>query len=55
MNRLVMTLIAVMMLFVAGCAASGGTMGAMHDGGLPEIAAYDEAPVEPLPAFVPAE
>lgn len=56
MNRLVMALMAMLMLFVAGCASSGGaSSGAIDNSGLPEIAAYDDEPVEPLPDFVPAE
>ena len=43
-------LLALMMaLFVIGCASTGGSSSA-----LPEIAPYDEATYEPLPAMVPA-
>ncbi|MGB7814730.1 MAG: hypothetical protein WBL28_00095 [Methylotenera sp.] len=56
MNRLVITLMALMMLFIAGCASSGGaSAGAGDNGGLPEIAAYDDEAVEPLPDMVAAE
>lgn len=56
MNKLEMTLMALMMLLMAGCASSGGmSSGATMSSDLPEIAPYDEIAVEPMPAFVPAE
>ncbi|HNV88806.1 MAG TPA: hypothetical protein PKL53_07570 [Methylotenera sp.] len=56
MNKSVIALMALMMLFIAGCASSGGSAaGAGDNGGLPEIAAYDDDVVEPLPDMVPAE
>ncbi|MEI2636336.1 MAG: hypothetical protein V9E92_05730 [Methylotenera sp.] len=43
MNKSVIALMALMMLFIAGCASSGGSAaGAGDNGGLPEIAAYDD-------------
>ena len=61
MNKLTMILVAMLALFAVGCASGGGGAmsdamhDTMHDGGLPEIAPYDEVAVEPMPAFVPAE
>jgi|APFre7841882724_1041349.scaffolds.fasta_scaffold210920_2 hypothetical protein len=56
MNKLVIALVTLMMLFMAGCASSGGaSAGASDDGGLPEIAAYDDEAVEDLPDTVAAE
>lgn len=42
---------------VSGCASSGGASNASANdgGGLPEIAAYDDEPVELLPDMVAAE
>jgi hypothetical protein len=48
MNKFLLAL--MMALFLIGCATTGGSGGA-----LPEIAPYDEAPVEPLPDMVPAQ
>lgn len=50
MNKFVLALLSAV-VFTAGCASSGATMA---DGGLPEIAPYDEAAVAPLPSMVPA-
>lgn len=55
MNKSVITSMALMMLLITGCASSGGAAGAGDNGGLPEIAAYDDDVVEPLPDMVPAE
>jgi hypothetical protein len=49
MNKLVIALMAMMMLFMVGCASSGGaSAGASDGGGLPEIAAYDDEAIPPL-------
>lgn len=56
MNKLAIALMAMMMLFMVGCASSGGaSAGASDGGGLPEIAAYDDEAVELLPDTVAAE
>jgi hypothetical protein len=58
MNKFIIALIAVMMLFISGCASTGGasaSSGASDGGGLPEIAAYDDEAVEDLPDMVAAE
>lgn len=46
MNKFVLALMTA--LFLVGCASTGSS------GPLPEIAPYDEATYEPLPAMVPA-
>lgn len=52
MNKFLLTLMT--MLFLAGCASSGGSASvADNNGGLPEIAPYDEAVYEALPDMVP--
>ena len=45
------------MLFVVGCATTGGGASAVADdtGGLPEIAAMDDMAIDPLPDLIPAE
>lgn len=50
-------LLALVMLFLSACASSGGgsAPAASNDGGLPEIAAYDEEAVEDLPEMVASE
>ena len=55
MNRYVMALAAFIVL-LSGCASSGNRVAASpeYNGGLPEIAAYDEPTYEPLPAMVAA-
>ncbi len=53
MNKLVIALLALMMLFIAGCASTGGasaSSGASDNGGLPEIAAYDDSEIPALDA-----
>ncbi len=58
MNKFLLALVAVMMLFVAGCASTGSTSSApaaSSGDNLPEIAAYDDEPFDPLPDNVPAE
>jgi len=54
MKRLIFTLMAAMVLLMAGCATSGGTSagasGASDNGGLPEIAAMDDEPIPALDA-----
>jgi uncharacterized protein YceK len=52
MNQFVIALMA-MMLVLSGCASTGGATSA-DNGGLPEIAPYDEATYDPLPEMVPA-
>jgi len=41
------------MFFIVGCASTGGS--SAEGGGLPEVAAYDDEAVEPLPDMVAAE
>ncbi|NOT14228.1 MAG: hypothetical protein HOP21_01375 [Methylotenera sp.] len=58
MRSLLLALLAVCTLFILGCASNGAMPSAQNDdggGGLPEIAAYDDEPFEPLPDFVAAE
>lgn len=55
MNKFLLALVAVMMLFLNACASTGGGMAASGNGGLPEIAAYDDEPFDPLPDNVPVE
>lgn len=55
MNKCLLALVAVMMLFLMGCASSGGAPAASSGDALPEIAAYDDEPFDPLPDNVPAE
>jgi hypothetical protein len=53
MNKFVIALLALMMLFIAGCASTGGasaSSGASDGGGLPEIAAYDDPEIPALDA-----
>jgi hypothetical protein len=51
MNKFIIALLALMMLFLAGCASTGGaSAGASDGGGLPEIAAYDDEPIPALDA-----
>ena len=42
------------MILLSGCASTGSTY-VENNGGLPEIAPYDEPTYEPLPAMVAAE
>jgi len=53
MNKFLLALMT--MLFVVGCASSGGAASASDNGGLPEIAAYDDDAYDPLPDMVTAE
>ncbi|MGQ0443055.1 MAG: hypothetical protein ACT4OH_06355 [Methylophilaceae bacterium] len=53
MNKFLLALLT--MLFVVGCASSGGTSAADDNGGLPEIAAYEDEAYEALPDDVPAD
>lgn len=53
MNQFAIAL-AAMLLVLSGCASTGGSASA-DNGGLPEIAPYDEATYEPLPDVVAAE
>lgn len=63
MNKLVIALMTVIMLFVVGCASPGGSStvgtGTSIDLGdsspLPEIEAYDDEVVDALPDMVAAE
>jgi hypothetical protein len=60
MNKFIIALMAVMMLFIAGCASKPtvgtGTPIDLGDGApLEEIAAYDDEAVEALPDMVAAE
>ncbi|HQN64735.1 MAG TPA: hypothetical protein PLR90_07280 [Methylophilus sp.] len=55
MNKFLLALVTVMMLFLVGCASSGGAAPASSGSDLPEIAAYDDEPFDPLPDNVPAE
>jgi hypothetical protein len=57
MNKFVFALIALMMLFIAGCASTkGGTPIDLGDSSpLEEIAPYDDEAIEPLPDMVAAE
>jgi hypothetical protein len=53
MNKFIFALIAVVILFIAGCASSGGTSnsaGASDSDSLPEIAAYDDPETPALDA-----
>lgn len=55
MNQFVIAIMAMMMV-LSGCASSGGTSLAVeNNGGLPEIAPYDEATYEPLPDMAIAQ
>jgi len=53
MNKFLLALMT--MLFVVGCASSGGAASASDNGGLPDIAAYDDDAYDPLPDMVTAE
>jgi hypothetical protein len=59
MNKFIIALMAMMMLFIAGCATkpvATGTPIDLGDGAaLEEIAAYDDEAVEALPDMVAAE
>ncbi len=57
MKRLIVLLMPILMLLAAGCATSGATasFGASDGGGLPEIAAVDDAALEALPDVIAAE
>ncbi len=57
MKRLVVLLMPILMLLAVGCATSGATTssGASDGGGLPEIAAVDDAALEALPDVIAAE
>ena len=55
MNKFLLALVAVVMLFLVGCESSGSAPAASSGGDLPEIAAYDDEPFDPLPDNVPAE
>ena len=56
MNKFVIALMSVLMLFIAGCASSGGGAAMVDDnGGLPELAAYDDEAYDPLPDMVALE
>lgn len=46
MNKILLALMT--MLFVVGCAATGGSASMADNSGLPEIAAYDDEPIPPL-------
>jgi hypothetical protein len=53
MNKFIFALMAVVILFIAGCASSGGTSnsaGASDSDSLPEIAAYDDPETPALDA-----
>ena len=56
MNQFLLVLIATIGV-LTGCASSGGagSNNAEYNGGLPEIAAYEEEAYDPLPDMVKAE
>ena len=54
MNRFVIGSIALMIL-LSSCATTGRSTYTENNGGLPEIAPYDEPTYEPLPDVVPVE
>lgn len=57
MKNLIVLLMPILMLLAVGCATSGATAssGASDGGGLPEIAAVDDAALEALPDVIAAE
>jgi hypothetical protein len=59
MSKIVLALMGLMIVLVTGCAAKGGAMNSnvatADNGGLPDIAAYEEMVVEPLPDMIQAE
>ena len=57
MKKLIVLLMPMLMLLAVGCATSGATAstGASDSGGLPEIAAVDDAALEALPDVIAAE
>jgi hypothetical protein len=55
MQKLMLALMVLLVSIVSGCASSGGGASASDNGGLPEIAAYDDEAFEPLPDTVAAE
>ncbi len=57
MQKWMLALMVFLAFVVSGCASSGGASSASANdgGGLPEIAAYDDEPVELLPDMVAAE
>ena len=59
MSKLIIVLMAVMMSLIAGCATTDGAYSAAasdsDNGGLPEIAAYDDEAIEPLADRIPVD
>ena len=55
MNKIIFALMALIVLLVTACAGTGQASGASDGGGLPEIAAVDDAPLEALPDVIVAE
>ena len=57
MNKIIFALMALIVLLVTACAGTGqaSASGASDGGGLPEIAAVDDAPLEALPDVIVAE
>lgn len=57
MNKFILALMAYIALLMTACAGTGQTSasGASDGGGLPEIAAVDDAALEALPDVIAAE
>ena len=57
MNKILFALMALVLLLVTACAGTAQTSasGASDGGGLPEIAAVDDAALEALPDVIAAE
>jgi hypothetical protein len=57
MQKWMLALMVLLVSIFSGCASSGGgaSASASDNGGLPEIAAYDDEAFEPLPEMVAAE
>ena len=57
MNKMILALMALTVSLMTGCAGTSQTSasGASDGGGLPEIAAVDDAAVEALPDVIAAE
>ena len=57
MNKMILALMALTVLLMAACAGTSQTSssGVSDGGGLPEIAAVDDAAVEALPDVIAAE
>jgi hypothetical protein len=55
MGKWMFALLALLVVAVSGCASAGNKSASSSGSSLPEIMPYDEAAVEPLPDFVPAQ